>query len=256
MDRSYLSDKNVIEQSRNFVCIRLATFEDEAEAEFLKTIYMDRGLLKNTVFGILSPDGKKKLTKTGRGPFFEYRGARDMANGMKKIAKKYDVKPSVVFTDTVLPFCKSLRLGLNIAAAEGRPLVVVSGEDQLQIDRISEGLVDKVWSEPLAGQFVYAAVTDPKDFDAFENLEPLTGTGIILPGQFGITGKIMAQFESDADPDVIENKLQEITKEFLSNALDHRTHVNLGIDMDVDWQSEIPSTDDEANAAKRRARGK
>ena len=256
MDRSYLSDENVVEASRDFVCIRLVTFEDEAEAEFLKTIYTDHGMLKNTVFGILSPDGKEKLTKTGRGPFFEYRGARDMARGMKKIAEKYGVKPSVVFSDTVLPFCKSLRLGLNVAAAEGRPLVVVSGKDQSEVDRISDGLVDKVWSEPLAGQFVYAAVTDAEDFDAFENLEPFTGTAIILPGQFGITGKTMAQFESDADPDVIENKMQEITKEFLSNSLDHRTHVNLGIDMDVDWQSEIPSTDDEANAAKRRARGK
>ena len=256
MDRSYLSDRKVVEASRDFVCIRLVTFEDEAEAEFLKTIYTDRGMLKNTVFGILSPDGKEKLTKTGRGPFFEYRGARDMARGMKKIAKKYDVKPSVVFSDKVLPFCKSLRLGLNVAAAEGRPLVVVSGEDQSEVDRISEGLVEKVWSEPLAGQFVYAAVTDPKDFDAFENLKPFTGTAIILPSQFGISGKTMAQFDSDADPDVVENKMQEITNEFLSNSLDHRTHVNLGINLDIDWQSEIPSTDDEANAAKRRARGK
>ena len=256
MDRSYLSDENVVEASRDFVCIRLATFEDKAEAEFLKTIYTDRGMLKNTVFGILSPDGKEKLTKTGRGPFFEYRGARDMANGMKKIAKRYDVKPDVMFTDTDLPFCKSLRLGLNIAAAEGRPLVVVAGNDQGEIDRVSEELVDKVWSEPLAGQFVYAAVTDPKDFDAFENLDPFLGTAVILPGQFGITGKTMAQFESDADPDVVEKKLQEITAEFLSNSLDHRTHVNVGIGLDVDWKSEIPSTDDEANAAKRRARGK
>ena len=256
MDRSYLSDENVVEASRDFVCIRLVTFEDKSEAEFLKTIYTDRGMLKNTVFGILSPDGKEKLTKTGRGPFFEYRGARDMAKGMKKIAEKYDVKSDVVFTDTVLPFCKSLRLGLNVAAAEGRPLVVVSGKDQSEVDRISEGLVNKVWSEPLAGQFVYAAATDPKDFDAFENLEPFTGTAIILPGQFGITGKTMAQFDADSDPNVIENKLQEITAAFLSNSLDHRSHVNLGIGLDIDWESEIPSTDDEANAAKRRARGK
>ena len=30
MDRSFLSDENIVQASRNFVCIRLATYEDAA----------------------------------------------------------------------------------------------------------------------------------------------------------------------------------------------------------------------------------
>ena len=50
MDRSYLSDKDVVEASRDFVCIRLATYENAEEAKILKSIFTGRsGALENTV---------------------------------------------------------------------------------------------------------------------------------------------------------------------------------------------------------------
>ena len=60
MDGSFLSDADVVAASRKFVCIRLSTYEDAEEAEFLRSIYVGRsGDLENTVFAILSPDGKR-----------------------------------------------------------------------------------------------------------------------------------------------------------------------------------------------------
>ena len=54
MDRSYLSDQAVVEASRQFICVRLATYEDQGEADFLTSLYSFRGnVLKNSVFALL-----------------------------------------------------------------------------------------------------------------------------------------------------------------------------------------------------------
>ena len=68
MDGSFLTTEEVIEASRNFVCIRCATYEDAEEAEFLRWVFTRRDSLENTVFCMLSPDGKEKLIRADRGP--------------------------------------------------------------------------------------------------------------------------------------------------------------------------------------------
>ena len=74
MDRSFLTDKDVVAASRKFVCIRLATYEDAAENEVLKGIFAMRGTLQNTVFGILTPDGKTHIVRSGRSPAWAFGG--------------------------------------------------------------------------------------------------------------------------------------------------------------------------------------
>ena len=67
MDRSFLSQPEVITAARKFVCVRLATYESAAEGQFLASICpTGSGELENTVFAILSPDGKQKLARVSR----------------------------------------------------------------------------------------------------------------------------------------------------------------------------------------------
>ncbi|MAJ27934.1 hypothetical protein CBD41_00845, partial [bacterium TMED181] len=69
MDQRIWSDQEVIKLSRKFVCARLSTYEDHAEGELLKKLFRGRsGELENTVFVILAPDGKTRLSKSGRSP--------------------------------------------------------------------------------------------------------------------------------------------------------------------------------------------
>ena len=42
MDRSFLSDSAIIEASREFVCVRLATYEDKDEGKFLEATFRGR----------------------------------------------------------------------------------------------------------------------------------------------------------------------------------------------------------------------
>ncbi|MGV3723851.1 MAG: thioredoxin family protein, partial [Actinomycetota bacterium] len=68
MDRSFLSLTSVIEASRRFVCIRTLTYENAEERDFQRSLYIGRsGDVENTTFCILSPDGKKPITRAGRG---------------------------------------------------------------------------------------------------------------------------------------------------------------------------------------------
>ncbi len=268
MDRSFLSDANVVAASRDFVCIRLTTYEDQAEADFLRTIYVGKsGGLENTTFAILSADGKTKLTKTGRAPFHEYRNSRSMAAGMQEIAKSNNVQPETMFTDTKLPFTKNLEIGLNVAASDGLPLVVIVAEDEKQLNALAGNALAAAWSKSVAGQFVYAAVLDQ------DQLKPITGrvtnsgtkqvadenwNGILIvePDQFGVSGKVLATLALDSDSEAIHKAFNEAIASYPHKVHDHQAHVKLGIELGLDWESEIPETDPESLRAKERARGK
>ena len=63
MDRSFLSDPEVIAASRDFVCVRLVTFEDVEEMEFMNSIYDFRTPTKNSLFAILDPSAKEHLVQ-------------------------------------------------------------------------------------------------------------------------------------------------------------------------------------------------
>ncbi len=263
MDRSFLSDARVVAASRNFVCIRLTTYEDQAEADFLKTIYIGKsGDLENTTFAILSPDGKTKLTRTGRAPFHEYRGSRDMATGMDSIAKAHDVKAETLFSDTTLPVASNVEIGLNIAASDGLPLLIVTGENQQQLDGLIAKVLPAAWSEAVAGQYVYATAINADELNSITGIKsagPSAGSNAIMviePDQFGLSGKVLTQLDADATPESVKAKLVESIASFPRKPHNHQAHVRLGIELGVDWKSKIPETDPESLRAKERARGK
>ena len=265
MDRSFLSDANVVAASRNFVCIRLLTYEDQAEADFMKSIYTGKsGQLENTTFAILSPDGKKPLTAVGRAPFHEYRGSRDMASGMNKIAENYQGASEAVFTDPNLPLTSTLDLALNVAASDNLPLIVLVGDDQESIDRLSENLLPLVWSESIAGQFAYTTVLEETELEPITGLEPANNEGknkqsgrilIVEPGQFGVSGRVLKQFNAMKQSDEMRAELLKVVADFPHQRKDHGSHVQAGIKLGIDWKSKIAETDQESLRARKRARG-
>src|SRR5271165_4360486 len=109
MDRSFLSQPLVVAASRAFVCARLATYEDKEEAAFLKGLLRTRsGELENSVFTILAPDGKKKLTTAGRGPRRLYADAEEMAADLDRLARLLEPKAEL----STLPVVANVRLAV------------------------------------------------------------------------------------------------------------------------------------------------
>src|SRR5947207_12623362 len=94
MDRSYLSQPEVVAASRRFVCIRLLTYEDAAENAFVKSFEAFRsGEVENTVFCLLAPDGRTRLVRPARGTQM-FGDAADMAAAMGRIARRFEPKPA------------------------------------------------------------------------------------------------------------------------------------------------------------------
>ena len=140
MDRSFLSDNQLIRISRAFVCIRTATYEDKQESDFLKWAFLKQpeGKLRNFGLCILSPDGKTQLRRSVRGPNFVYTNSNAMVADLRMIAKQYPEKKTVKEPSPIIPQMKSVRLGINVASCEGLPSVVVIGENQAEIGQLNK----------------------------------------------------------------------------------------------------------------------
>src|SRR5260221_11685373 len=88
MDRSFLSDARVIAASQSFVCLRLMSYEDEAEMKFLKSFNVTRsGEVENTTVAILSSDGERRLSRAARGTRGIFGDAANKAAAMKRISR-------------------------------------------------------------------------------------------------------------------------------------------------------------------------
>src|SRR5438105_2199740 len=115
MDRSFLSQPEVVAASRRFVCVRLATYEDKDEGEYLKAFGAGRGgELENTVFTILSPDAKRRLVRAGRTARQVFADAGEMAEAMGRIAGRFE--PTPADGPPALPKVANVRLALDVAA--------------------------------------------------------------------------------------------------------------------------------------------
>jgi hypothetical protein len=245
MDRSFLSDEQIIQASRDFVCIRTATYEDKAEATFLKSTFLGRaaGDLRNFGFCILSPDGKRQLRRSQRGPNFVYASSKEMAADLRQVASQYSAKATDGESHPALPRMKSVRLGINVASCDGLPSVVVLGKDQGAVDRLDKKLGAVIWDEDLAGRFIYASTTEPSDLDRVSGAKSKTGILVIKPDIYGMKGTLIAAIDADVSREDLKAALLQAADSFTRNAKNHGTHVRIGRRTGQVWETEVPVPD-------------
>lgn len=238
MDRSYLSNQEVITASRNFVCARLLTYENAEEGAMLESIFRGRSGLENSVFAILAADGETKLTRSGRSPSFVYRDAAEMAAAMRDIAKQH---PGLESPEPVgLPLLADVRRGLNAARADAQQLVIVFGDAKPRA-ALEAKLAELAWSEPLLGKFLYARADDQTDWTVIEGSEarPATGLVVVEPGEFGLDGRVIATL----GPEPTERALLAATEGHDASAVDTRRQRRKGARAGIKWETVIPVTD-------------
>ena len=244
MDRSYLSNPDVVAASRDFVCIRLATYESKEEPEFLKRIFTGRsGELENTVFTILSPDGKKKLVRAGRSPHMTFRGPeeesiREMATSMQRIAKQYRSKSK----QKTLPYLADLRRGINVASCDIQPLVVTAARTNAARKKIEALLLELAWSKEFIGKFAYASVADLKQLRVVTGASQTDGVLVVQPGKYGLKATLLTQ-TSGTDAAKLRAALATGLKRFKPESKDSRKHIRDGHRQGVHWETEIEVTD-------------
>ena len=249
-----------MDASRDFVCIQLATYEDQSEADFMKELYVGKsGFVENTMFAILGPDGKKELTKKGRAPFHEYRNARDMARGMKEIAGDYADATAKDWSGAPIPFSASVKLGVNVASADMLPLVVVTGTDSPERDSLKGQLQSVVWSPEIVGRFTYAQTQSVADLELVTDHgvedDSTVSVLVIEPGRFGLSGKVLKRLEAEATKVDIQAALTDVVNTFQRPNKPHDAHVREGVKLGIDWKTKTPITDPEALQTRKRWRG-
>lgn len=250
MDRSFLSDHAVVEMSRKFVCIRPLSYEDEAEAAFLKTFQAGRsGEVENTVFCMLSPDGKQRMIRPSRTARQIYADAKAMADGMGKIAQQFPAKNSAQDALPPVPFLRDFRLALNVASCDKVPLVVIQGS----VKEIEATLAKLAWSPEFQGKFLFAKSEPKTIMDLVEGALPESRILVVQPDEYGSRGKVVFQSESIAEARMTAG-LKAGLEAGQKPALDFWSHVRKGHQQGVFWETKLPVTDKEELNARERAR--
>lgn len=255
MDSSYWSKENVVKATRDFVCIRLATYEDTEEVKFLANVYRGRsGQLENTVFALLDSDGKKRLARSGRSPDFAFQGDRQFVSGLEQIAREKG-SPKKRFSDPALPLVKNVDLGLNVASCDGIQMILVVGEDEARVRELSQKALPLAWNDQVGGQFVFATATTVGELRPLGLKKLENGIYVVNPGQFGMSGQVVASWGEDFDAGEVTKRLAELCGSYQVNK-NYQQHIQTGIGLGIEWKTETPVTDQQSLRATQRARGR
>lgn len=241
MDRSFLLQKEVIEASREFVCIRLATYEDKEEADYLVRVFAGRsGALENTVFAILSPNGDRYLSAPGRSPRMVFADAREMAAEMRVLATGF--KPKAM--QRSLPAMKDFRLSLNVAACDNMPLVAAVADSPADQQKWNAKLAKLAWTGNLLGVCAYAPPSTTRQLrDA--KITAATGLYLIAPDAYGQTGTVLTKL-SAKDDTALAKELRTALKKFQPAAKYPGSHIGEGDRRGIRWETALPVTDPQA----------
>jgi hypothetical protein len=241
MDRSFLSGDQLIKATRDFVCIRTATYEDKQEATFLEWAFVGNtgGSLRNFGYCILSPDGKTKLRRSTRGPNFLYANSNAMAADLRHISAQYTGRTTTSSNGSV-PQMKSVRLGINVASCDGLPSVVVFGKDQTEVNSLNQKLSGVIWGEQLAGKFIYASTTNSSDLKSVPGAGFQSGILVIKPDTFGIKGQLITIISPEVSDEQLEQALLNAANTFTRISKTHGLHVRTGQQTGTLWKTEVP----------------
>ncbi|MFO0865288.1 MAG: thioredoxin family protein [Gemmataceae bacterium] len=250
MDRSFLSQPEVISASRAFVCVRLATYENAEEAAFLKGLARTgSGELENTVFGIMAPDGKTKLSRAARSPDHAFRDAADMAAALQRIAKQFDASR---YIGKSLPLVANVKLAINIAAADKDMLVVAYATDAESVRQLEDRLNSAVWNDSLIGRFVFASTTDAKQLNLVEGAKASAGYLLVEPERFGRKAGVVAQLEANIAKAELNTALKDANAARRLGERNYKEHIREGQRLGVFWVPQTPVTDPMERQARER----
>jgi hypothetical protein len=254
MDRSYLSQPEVIAASRKFVCVRLATYEDKDEGAFLKAFDVYRsGELENSVFAVLTPDGKKQLVRAARSPRHDFATAKALADALQRVAQENPGKAAA--GTPALPTVANVRLAVNVAACDNQPLVVLFAKDAAARARLEARVAEFAWSEEFLGRLIFVTSADTRELAEVEGATT-EGLLVVQHDRFGLKGKVICTAALDAPTAELAKVLRAGVEKYERFDKTFGNHVRAGHQAGVFWQTQIPVTDPEERQAREKGKTK
>ena len=225
------------------------TYESAEEAKVLRSIW-GRGDLQNTVFAILDPYGRP-IVNGQRSPQRIFRDSTDMATYMDQVAAHYRGHGD----PTWLPVVDTVRLGLNVAACDSRPLVIVVAPTKTERDSLQARLAPAAWSDRLVGKLVYTAGT-ASELRNIRGARINSGYLFVKPNDFGTEGEVVTQLSNSATATALTNAAMQTTGIAFAEKLSQREHVMRGRRSGQSWDTAIPVTDQQALRAQQLGPGR
>jgi len=211
------SQEKFIAASRKFVCVRLESYESIEHQKIVRS-FLD-GRFENTAFCLLSPDGQKRLSRSGRSPWMAFSTVgprisptaleRSTVAAMETAAKNYATTGNLD-TPVVQDF-HSFRQALNVASGDQRLLLFVAAP-AAEREEIRKKLSPVVGDPNVVGRFHVDFIEDEGDEKwsaAVSGIEPASKPTIfvIRSDKFGQDGTVLKQLPSDATPAAITTAL-------------------------------------------------
>lgn len=245
------SQKEFIELSRKFVCVRLESYESKEHQDLVRKFL--NGRFANTAFCVLAPDGETELSGTGRGPeqALSRRGQGKPGDDgviekLEEYASRYEVrgKPE----EMVLQDFHSFRQALNVASADQRLLVFASAPDSEE-ERLREQLRPVFSDEQIAGLFHLDFSDEEKDLKWTTNVRNSSGEPglyLIRADEFGQSGEVLEKLELSTDPKEIRGALLagNLAFSLLEERKDYSSHVAEGRREGIHFENAMPYGED------------
>jgi hypothetical protein len=242
-----------VANSRDWVCVRLASYEEEKEGEYLTQLYRGRtGLLNNTTFALLAPDGETLLAPSGRGPQFVLgkRGNPDQTAATEDVAAFAEVLATkaqgfAAKADiALLPEALDVRRALVVAACDNQPLVVLYAASEQAKRSAKAQLAELAWSEEFLGRVQYIVATSREELSQIAGLPEGDFVAVVEPNQFGLEGKVLASLTASAKNKELAQLLRQGLQSYTRVDLPSREHRQQGRRAKATWESVMPVTDE------------
>jgi len=248
MDRSYLSDQAVVSASRAFICVRLVTYEDADEMEFMKSTYLFRTPTKNSLFAILDPTAREHLVAPGRSMKNTFKDAAEMARRMKEISREYPRAKKSAPSKLGLPYLKDVRVAMNVAACDAQRLLVLYAESKAERKKLETLLLPLAWNADLMGKLLFATTSDVKDLARIEGHSETAGLMVIEPDAYGLEARQVAFVKLGTKTADALRTLIEAAEANEVGSKDSRRHIGKGRREGVHWEHAVK---DEGSSRRR-----
>ena len=231
--------------------MRIDSYETKEHQEYVRT-FLD-GRFENSAFCVLAPNGQDWLTRAGRGPEMVL-GHRSSVIQLRTVAAKYPDKKDG--SQAIVQDFHSVRQALNVASADQRVLVVVSGSvEQTKLLRASLQPVTN--DERIVGRFHFDFDESADWHKQIKGLKAEPGIVVIRPGEFGMDGTVMSQLPLDTNSSEIVSTLLTANSEFAKTTKKkvYSSHVSKGTRLGVYFESVVPYGEDRDGDGKIDHRG-
>lgn len=161
-----------------------------------------------------------------------------MASGLNQVARQYPARNP----NQALPVVASVRLGMNVAACDKRPLAVVVSDSSQDRRAMEYKMAPLSWSKDLIGEITYASGTR-NDLRNVRGVGLSRGYVFIAPNEFGTEGTVVAQLYPTATQADLERAMKQTVGQYNPTEMDHREHIRLGRMEGIGWTPATPVTD-------------